>query len=75
MSRAPSKKAAWVKDLSFVFDECARVHELISNTPPGKFKELQRSEVGGDLATSSQGARIHTSCSSGVVRTIGMALG
>jgi hypothetical protein len=44
-----SKKAAWVIDLSFVFEECARVHELISNTPPGKFKDLPRSDVGGSL--------------------------
>jgi Apea-like HEPN len=48
MSKA-SKKAAWVIDLSFVFEECARVHELISNTPPGKFKDLPRSDVGGSL--------------------------
>jgi|SRR6516225_4471147 hypothetical protein len=45
----PNKKAAWVEDLSFVLEECARVHKLISNTPPGKFKDLPRSDIGGDL--------------------------
>jgi hypothetical protein len=45
----PNKKAAWVEDLSFVFEECERVHKLISNTPPGEFKNLSRSDVGGDL--------------------------
>jgi Apea-like HEPN len=35
--------------LSFVFDECARVHQLILNTPPGKLKDLPRSDISGDL--------------------------
>ncbi|WP_316187415.1 MULTISPECIES: HEPN domain-containing protein [unclassified Bradyrhizobium] len=61
----PNKKAAWVEDLSFVFEECARVHELISNTPPGRFKDLPRSDVSGDLPHPS--GRGQMACSAAAI--------
>src|ERR1700730_4342918 len=62
----PNRKAAWVTDLSFVFEECARVHELISNTPPGEFQDLPRSDLTGDLPHPTE--RRHIPCSMAAVR-------
>ncbi|WP_298242041.1 HEPN domain-containing protein [uncultured Bradyrhizobium sp.] len=64
----PNKKAAWVEDLSFVFEECERVHKLISNTPPGEFKNLSRSDVGGDLPHPA--GRGNMTCSTAGVRRV-----
>jgi hypothetical protein len=66
--KKPNKKAAWVQDLSFVFEECARVHELVSNTPPGEFKNLPRTDVGGDLPHPS--GRGNMVCSVAGVRRV-----
>ena len=67
MSKA-NKKAAWVEDLTFVLEECARVHELISNTAPRKFKDLPRSDVGGSLPHPS--GRGDMMCSVAAVRRV-----
>jgi hypothetical protein len=47
--KKPNKQGVWVEDLNFILEECARVRKLISNTPPGEFKNLPRTDVGGDL--------------------------
>lgn len=44
-----NKKAGWVEDVTFIFEECARIQALIAATPPGEYRNLPRSEVTGDL--------------------------
>jgi hypothetical protein len=44
-----SKKARWVEDVTFIFEECARIQALIAATPPSEYRNLHRLEVTGDL--------------------------
>lgn len=66
--RAPNKRAVWVEDLNFVFEECTRVQKLISSTPPGEFKNLPRTDVAGDLPHPS--GRGNMTCSMAGVRRV-----
>ena len=58
----PNKKTAWVEDLCSVFEVCAR------DTPPGKFQELPRSDVAGNLPHLT--GRGHIPCSMAAVRRV-----
>jgi hypothetical protein len=63
-----NKKEAWVNDLMFVFEECARIQKLISQTPPAEFRHLPRSEVSGQLPHPS--GRGHMACSAKAARRV-----
>jgi hypothetical protein len=44
-----NKKAKWVADVVFIFEEIERIQKLIAATPPDELRNLSRSDFAGYL--------------------------